>query len=197
MNVAILCGGYGTRLAGLWDGPKCLVPLGDGGPIIAHLIRRARVEALAKCTYVLVGHKGEQVIDELRRLSLLSPRLVIENEGVPRGTGAALRRANTIQPPVLVLNGDTLPLYDLGDLVAAWRVSNADILTTWCAGKAAGAMLLGFVAWRNFLADDEADLERWIARSTFHSEARIMVKGFLDIGTPHGYALGRRWRTIA
>src|SRR3990167_7061162 len=57
MNVAILCGGYGTRLAGLWDGPKCLVPLGDGGPIIAHLIRRARVEALAKCTYGLVGHK--------------------------------------------------------------------------------------------------------------------------------------------
>ena len=199
MNVVILCGGRGTRLAGLWDRAKCLVPLGDGQPIIVHLIRRAH--ALQPHRIIIVtGHRGDEIADELRRLSLLHPRVFVHREAQPSGTASAVRAVAHLLDEfhhTLVFNGDTLPRYNLSELVqcvpinGCWRLIRAV-----CGGKPAGAVLLGSDALRQLLDAEHSDLDAWLDNFPYQVDAGIYylhVCGYLDVGTPRGFELARTW----
>lgn len=193
MDVAILCGGYGTRLDGLWDSAKCLVPLGDGRPILHHIL--VRVHRLRpRRIYLLTGHKDGDVIDALRSGSMLSPRLQVAHSK-PNGTAAALRQhAPTFQAPLMVLNGDTLPLYPLQDLAQRWAVDEPDVLIAMGGALPAGAVMLGVEALERLQLSSEPDFARWLEREAFGDVVRIGVSGFLDVGTPHGFELAKVWK---
>lgn len=193
MDVAILCGGYATRLAGLWDGPKALVPLGDGQPILFHLLRRVRL-LHPRQTMLLTGHKNDDILKALRGASLLSPHLFIQN-GPPQGTGVAVRSGlRNAKPPLLVLNGDTLPRYDLWELRDAFDAAQPDIMSAWCGGKPAGATLLSRAAFERLRNAKDPDFDDWVSRQKH--VINVGVRGFLDVGTPHGFDLAKRWTEL-
>ncbi len=193
MDIAILCGGRGTRLAELWNGPKCLVPLGDGRPILAHLIQLSR--ALRPQNLILLAaHKGDEVATAMREQSLIAPSLIILREPSPTGTASAVRLAAKItRGPLLVLNGDTLPRYDLQELAQTWYALRPSVLTAWCAGKRSGALILAADALARLRVSTVADLDQWIDESNFNDHVKIGSKPFLDIGTPEGFALAEKW----
>ncbi len=192
MDIAILCGGYGTRLAGLWDGPKCLVPLGDDLPILHHILIRVH-KLRPRRIHLLTGYKSEEIITYLRQASLLRPNLLVLH-GEPRGTATALRNA-AIAPYALVLNGDTLPLYDLSELINTWaQLSTIDVLLARVGALPAGATILGTNALKLLAHSTETDFSRWLNVEAFNSMRNVFVAGFLDVGTPEGYALARRWK---
>ncbi len=193
MDVAILCGGYGTRLSGLWNGPKCLVPLGDGRPVIAHILQLV-YRLHPKNTILLTAYKGDEVSAALRAMSLTAPTTIILRETEPKGTAAAVRLAAKVAPgPLMVLNGDTLPRYDLHDLARAWHASHSDVLEAWCGGLRAGATILSARAIKFLMLSGETDLYNLITSEYFGRSTRIFVAGFLDVGTPHGFELAGRW----
>lgn len=199
MNVVILCGGRGSRLAGLWDHAKCLVPLGDGHPIITHLIRRAH--ALHPQHIILVtGHRGDEVASELRRLRLLHPRLVVFREAHPAGTAVAVRVVNGwLDTDTLILNGDTLPRYELSAMLQPTPINGYWQLTrAMCGGRPAGAVRLSAMALQRLVRETQhSDLDAWIDASPPElSESGIyhlFVRGFLDVGAPEGFALAQTW----
>ncbi len=194
MDIAILCGGYGTRLAGIWDGPKCLVPLGDGQPVIAHILQQVH-RLHPKNIILLTAHKGEEISAAVRSMSLTAPTTIILREAEPKGTAAAVRLAAKVAlGPLMVLNGDTLPRYDLHDLTRAWHTSHSDVLEAWCGGLRAGATILSSRAMRLLALSTGSDLYVLIANEYFGVVTRVFVAGFLDVGTPHGFELAKAWQ---
>lgn len=112
----ILAGGAGTRLRGLYAGiPKSMIPVA-GYPFLEWVIRylagqglRSFVISLGHLSYVAERYLAERPPDGL------AIRSVVERE--PLGTGGAVRLAQRSTPavaPLLVANGDSLVLADLG-----------------------------------------------------------------------------------
>lgn len=192
MDTAILCGGYGTRLAGLWDEPKCLVPLGDGHPILAHLL--CRIYSLRpRCIHLLTGHKGLEVVTELRSRGFLSPKLLVSCE-TPRGTAVAMRSVlSQVIPPLMVLNGDTLPRYPLSDLMRIWNAESPDVLSAQCGGVSAGATILSAEALQKLRESTATDFDVLVESECLGEIRRVLVAGFLDVGTPRGFELASGW----
>lgn len=199
VDVCVLAGGLGTRLRGVWDGPKCLVPVG-GVPLLERLLRCLRPLTPRKVALAL-GYRGEDVqafIEALPPSVGLSIYSVIEAD--QRGTAAAFRRlwesAAELQAPILVLNGDTLPLYDLASLVhfhasrlGAWSTAAMANAGQW-REVYAGAAVLSDAAARTILADDRThDFQSHLVGSL-----RYQVRGFLDVGTPEGFKRAQDWQ---
>ena len=121
LDVCILAGGLGTRLRGIWDGPKCLVPVGPKKiPLLEVLFRK--LEPLKSRTVVLfLGQQAKEVLqwlfkreEELAVEFLPGTRVLFSVEPCPLGTLGAVRLAlPLLAPSLLILNGDTLPLFDL------------------------------------------------------------------------------------
>lgn len=180
-DVCILAGGRGTRLVGLWDGPKCLVPF-KGRPLIEELINRALALEPRKI-YLLLGHRASQVVawreDCCPHRNVIP---IIETE--PLGTAGALRNAAPfLCRPVLVLNGDTLPGYNLAGLVEFRdRMGNVEAVVACHDGKYAGAAVLNDVFFARLATSPERDLDALLVDAS-----RYRVPGFLDVGTPDGF----------
>lgn len=193
MDVTILCGGYGTRLAGLWDGPKCLVRLGDGRPLIESLVNKALMLKPRK-VFLLLGYRASEVV-AWREGCCPHRDLVPIIETVPEGTAAAVRKAlPLLRAPLLILNGDTLPRYELSDLTKAWHAAHPDLLVAWCGALMAGAFILGAESIERLGRSTEKNLERWMRLEAFGNVVRVGVNGFLDVGTPHGFQLAKEWK---
>jgi D-glycero-alpha-D-manno-heptose 1-phosphate guanylyltransferase len=113
LSVAILAGGFGTRLLPVVsDRPKALAEI-HGRPFLAYLLDQlsnAGSSRVVLCT----GHRGEQIEqafgERYRNLQILYSR-----ETRPLGTGGALRLALPflLSDPVLVMNGDSFCATDL------------------------------------------------------------------------------------
>lgn len=119
IDIAILAGGLGTRLAGAVPGlPKVLAPVG-GRPFLEHLLDWLESHG-ARRIVLLLGHRADQV--EAHLAAHPRPRLefAFSVEPAPLGTGGALgfARAKFASDPVLVVNGDT---FVDGDLAALAR----------------------------------------------------------------------------
>jgi NDP-sugar pyrophosphorylase family protein len=121
IDIAVLAGGLGTRLAGAVPGlPKVLAPVA-GRPFVEHLIDWLAPQG-AKRIVFLLGHRAEMVTAHLAA----HPRAGIEFdwsvESEPLGTGGALAFASPKfrGDPVLVINGDTFVDADLGAFCAAY-----------------------------------------------------------------------------
>lgn len=205
LDVVILAGGRGTRLRGLWNDAKCLVPLGDGRPIIEHLVERCLALAPRRATLLLGAHE-EGVLEWMRLRTAKHPsRLIRARTDPPQGTAVALRRYLAAYSPLvdgpspdalLVLNGDTLPLFDL-DAVLRYHASR---LGAW----ATIAVVHDAAAWRDIYAgaavlgraaqDAVARDERAVDLAVHLLGAqRFVVPGFLDVGTPPGFREARAW----
>lgn len=192
MDVAILAGGLGTRLRGVWDGPKCLVPV-DGWPIIERLL--FTVKAIQpRTTSLLLGHRGLEVLEHLsmtttwERLGTIRLAVVISP---PEGTAEALRLGlGGVSAPLLVLNGDTLPRFSLKDM-ASFYLHNENLrffdksIIAWSLKQNcyAGAGILGADLLSRVKHGTSPDLDSYLLGAE-----RYLVPGFLDVGTPEGFA---------
>jgi mannose-1-phosphate guanylyltransferase len=126
IDVAILAGGLGTRLAGaVPDLPKALAPVG-GRPFLDHLLDWLEGHG-ARRIVLLLGHRADQI--EAHLAARPRPRLefALSVEPAPLGTGGALgfARAHFRSDPVLVVNGDTFVDSDLAALARAHAASGA------------------------------------------------------------------------
>ncbi len=110
----ILCGGKGTRLNSLeLEVPKPLAPIGQK-PFLSYLIDFLKASGFKNEQLVfLVGHLGEKIE------KTLGPQFSYSFEKEPLGTGGALRLGlqNFPSSAALVLNGDSLFLFDLPDFI--------------------------------------------------------------------------------
>mgnify|MGYP001564575533 CR=1 FL=1 len=201
MDALILAGGRGTRLKGLWDGPKCLVPVG-GVSLLERLLTKLvplRPEFVALAT----GDWREEVMEFA--LAHQYPFKWVDvpdlmGRGRKRGTATAVRRAvlqGAVSAPLLVLNGDTLPMYDLASLIAyhearkgAWATAavRRDVLA-W-RDVYAGACVLSEAALDEICADDRT----YDFPAHLIGAYRYVVPGFLDVGTPDGFQRAKEWR---
>ena len=123
IDVAVIAGGLGTRIAGvLGDTPKVLAPV-DGRPFLSILLDRL---AGSRKVVLCLGHLASKVTDWLAANPAPVPvEAVIEPS--PLGTAGAIRFAlpKLGSDPVLIMNGDSVVETDLASFVADHRRSGA------------------------------------------------------------------------
>lgn len=119
----ILAGGLGTRLRKVvGELPKPLAPVG-GRPFLVWLL--TRLERLGfRDVYLSVGYKHERILETIGEcFGAIRLTYIVEEE--PLGTGGAIRQAvgRISSSELLVLNGDTLAVFDPIQFVAIARTS--------------------------------------------------------------------------
>jgi D-glycero-alpha-D-manno-heptose 1-phosphate guanylyltransferase len=118
IQVVVLAGGLGSRLAGHTNGlPKPMVDFG-GTPFLERILLEIKKHAIEEIT-LAVGHQSNAVtsyfLPNWRGL-----KIKYSVEDVPLGTGGALFRAMDLDYDVVVLvNGDTIQEIPLNELVAS------------------------------------------------------------------------------
>jgi NDP-sugar pyrophosphorylase family protein len=171
-DVAILCGGLGTRLQSvLSDRPKPMAPV-DGKPFLDILIDHALGQGFRRFV-LLLGHKAGAVREHYARDA--RAEFVFSEEPRPLGTAGAVKLAAPLLRggELLLMNGDSFCALDLNALLAARRGSLGAIAVTPAAGRADA----GFVA---------ADADGRIV--SFSEKGREGVTGLINAGV---YALDR------
>ena len=121
IDIAVLAGGLGTRLAGAVPGlPKVLAPVA-GRPFVEHLIDWLAGHG-AKRIVFLLGHRADMVTAHLEAHRRAGIEFDWSIEPEPLGTGGALSFAASKfrSDPVMVVNGDTFVDADLGTFCAAY-----------------------------------------------------------------------------
>lgn len=121
IDIAVLAGGLGTRLAGAVPGlPKVLAPVA-GRPFIEHLIDWLTAQG-AKRIVFLLGHRADMVTAHLAAHRRAGIEFDWSIEPEPLGTGGALALAapKFRGDPVMVVNGDTFVDANLGEFCAAY-----------------------------------------------------------------------------
>jgi histidinol-phosphate phosphatase family protein len=126
MQAVILAGGKGTRLASRLNGkPKPLVDV-CGVPLLQRQIEQLSRQGVDEFV-VLVNHAADQIADFLKAHDDFGSRVVLVDDGDPRGTaGAVLHCLDRLNDSFLVVYGDTLFNIDLQRFLAAHRRSGAD-----------------------------------------------------------------------
>ena len=199
LDVAIMAGGRATRLAGIWDKSKILVPVG-GVPLLVRLLEA--ITALRPRRLVLLLDDRAQEIVQHPAMEGLAFPLDYSVEAPPQGTASAFRKgvesgAIHVDVPLVLLNHDTLPLYPLQALAG----HHEQRVGTW----ATGAFVHEAARWRDIYAGAcafSAEAVRDIAaeRRTHDLYAhligaqRFLVPGFLDVGTPDGFKRAQDWK---
>jgi NDP-sugar pyrophosphorylase family protein len=208
MNVAILCGGLGTRLGALAAGlPKPMIPIG-GRPYLERVL-----ESFASCGLtdfvLLTGHRAEVIEEHFGDGSKLGYRIEYSREHEPLGTGGALREARALLGDRFVLTyGDVLRRFDYdrfvhqhaGNCLAAYpRIThgNTDIAEGFAVRFDKHAPELPYVdAGFSVMLASTIDLlpdtgpcsfeEIVFANLAEHGglEAEVVDHDFFDIGTP-------------
>jgi NDP-sugar pyrophosphorylase family protein len=119
--VAILCGGFGTRLARETETvPKSLVDV-QGHPFIHYQLRLLAEQGLRE-VILLVGHRYQQIIDVVGAGDPWGLHVQYSITQHPIGTGDAVWRARDLlfaqSPDVLLMYGDSYLACDYHRLVA-------------------------------------------------------------------------------
>ncbi len=128
IDVAVLCGGLGTRLgAAAADRPKPLVEV-CGRPFLEYQVDLLSGFGFRRFVF-LTGHRGGEIEE---RLGAYRPpggapfEAVFSREKTPLGTGGALAAARaTLSTTFLVVNGDSYLEADYGALVMAFEAPSA------------------------------------------------------------------------
>jgi histidinol-phosphate phosphatase family protein len=115
LPTVILCGGLGTRLAGVLNNqPKVLAPV-CGRPFLAYLLDQL-VDAGLTHVILAIGHLGDQVRETFQHY-YRGVHLAYSQETTPLGTGGALRLAARDLQRALVMNGDSYFDVDLAEFI--------------------------------------------------------------------------------
>ena len=109
VTAVILAGGLGSRLLDAWQGPKILMPLGNGLRFIDYLVNEVVSFGVREIVFCL-GHKANEVVQYLETRdydTICEFKFVIEE--YPLGTGGAVNNALRYigTSHILALNGDT------------------------------------------------------------------------------------------
>lgn len=170
LDIAILCGGKGTRMRSvLGDLPKALAPI-NGKPLLEHLLEYLR-QFGAKRIILCVG-VGATQIEEWRNRYDTSLEIIFSFSLEPKGEVEAINQAieHLKKPCCLVLNGDTLLKGDLRQL------TSYIFQTSYCvSGVPSGVKLLTYLGIRGGAFAPIMVDASW-------------VLSFIDCGTPEGYA---------
>ena len=122
----ILAGGLGTRLRGvIGDTPKCMASVA-GKPFLHYLFRYLTTQNISRIVLSL-GYKSEAVIEwSAKEEWPFQIDQVIEE--APLGTGGGIRLAmeQCTANDVFVLNGDTMFMIDLAQMLSFHRQSPAE-----------------------------------------------------------------------
>lgn len=198
IDVAILCGGHGTRIASvLGDTPKILAPLGKSNHL-AHTIDWLR-KYDARHIYLLARERYQQIGDWLLENHTYPPHISVVNEAYDRGTAGAVLQAlpflNT--DPVLVMNGDTILDYDVCQFVdhhIRGRQQEKIIASVLANDTVScGFYLLSRAVLERMCRpyeSTEPNLDAAVLRACTSKKKLQVVNGnfdFIDIGTPEGY----------
>lgn len=192
LTAVILCGGQGTRLQNVIgpELPKCLAPVA-GKPFLCYLLDQLHQQGIKK-TVLCAGWKEQ--IQEFFGADYAGMSLKYCYEAKPLGTGGALRRALYFvdSDPVLVMNGDTYCPFDLKKFYDEYIRRGCPIgrvFSNPLSFQDSGIRLLSraFIQYipkeEKIGMEDCLQLFRWNT-AVFFSK----IPGFLDIGTPEGYA---------
>jgi len=128
LDVLVLAGGLGTRLANiLGDVPKILAPVG-GRPFLYHLLNWLAGQGASRVILCL-GFRADAVLNCLPDLDVLGLSVVPVCEPSPLGTAGAVAFAlrQVKSDSVLVMNGDTFIEADLPMFVNSHRQSGATV----------------------------------------------------------------------
>ena len=118
-KVAILAGGFGTRLGDLTrDLPKPMIPIA-GRPYLERVI-----ESFARCglrdIVLLTGHRAEVIEKHFRGGGRFGVNIAYSRENEPLGTGGAIREARALLGDRFVMTyGDVLRYFDYDRFVTA------------------------------------------------------------------------------
>lgn len=126
VDVVVLAGGLGTRLAGVLDGvPKILAPV-DGAPYVRFLLDWLARSGVRRVVFSL-GYLANKVEEWLAQNG--TDPIVVNTvvEPKPAGTAGALRYAKPKlrDRTVMVMNGDSFVDGDIAAFFADFRVSGA------------------------------------------------------------------------
>ncbi|HYI07519.1 MAG TPA: sugar phosphate nucleotidyltransferase [Thermoanaerobaculia bacterium] len=110
--IAVLCGGFGTRLGGLTrDVPKPMIAVG-GRPYLERVLESFASRGLRNVV-LLTGYKHEVIESHFGDGSSRGMHIEYSRESEPLGTGGALREAESLLGERFVLTfGDVLRLFD-------------------------------------------------------------------------------------
>jgi NDP-sugar pyrophosphorylase family protein len=117
-TVAILAGGFGTRLGELTRGlPKPMIPI-NGRPYLERVI-----ESFAKCglrdIVLLTGYRAEVIEQHFGDGERFDVRIQYNRETEPLGTGGAIREARALLGDRFVMTyGDVLRYFDYDHFVS-------------------------------------------------------------------------------
>jgi NDP-sugar pyrophosphorylase family protein len=128
IDVAVLAGGLGTRVArSLGELPKILAPAG-GRPFLDHLLDWLGGQGVRRVVLCL-GHRAAPVLAHLQRAPRAGIEIVCSVEKEPLGTAGALAHARPLlaSDPVLAMNGDTVAEVDLAAFLGAFRAARTGL----------------------------------------------------------------------
>jgi NDP-mannose synthase len=127
MQVIILAGGKGVRLAPLTEViPKPLVPIG-GMPILEVVIRQLKAQGLDRIT-LAVGYMSELIKAYFQDGSRFGVKIDYSYEKEPLGTAGPLALINGLKDTFMVMNADVLTNINYQDLIGYHQ--NRGALTT-------------------------------------------------------------------
>lgn len=111
-RVAVLCGGFGTRLGELTRNvPKPMIEVG-GKPYLEHVLR-AFADRSLKDFVLLTGYKAEVIEEHFGDGARFGWRVAYSRETEPLGTGGAIREARALLGDRFILTfGDVLRRFD-------------------------------------------------------------------------------------
>ncbi len=133
VDIVVLCGGKGTRLANvIGNVPKPLATVG-GMPFLDRLLSCLQSSGRVNRFLLAAGHLGDQVRERYTAIDMGIPiEVLVEDE--PLGTGGAIRNALPFvcTPTFVVINGDSFTNFSLAELLDVHVVSGMDgtIVTT-------------------------------------------------------------------
>ncbi|MGA9724145.1 MAG: nucleotidyltransferase family protein [Candidatus Binatus sp.] len=132
VDVLILAGGLGSRLAGVLDNiPKVLAPV-DGRPFLDYQLDYLAGEGVRRVVLSL-GHRAEMVLAHLAETkSPVRVETVVESHPLGTAGAIAFARSRLGSDPVVVLNGDTWLDLDLAAMLAEHRASPVALATLAC-----------------------------------------------------------------
>lgn len=127
IQALILAGGLGTRLRSMInDVPKPMAQL-DGQPFLEYQIKFLQKYDI--CDVIIsVGYKAETISDYFGDGTRFSSNIRYSKETSPLGTGGAIKKAlPMLKDTFLVLNGDSIFLSSLTELLQTHEKNNADL----------------------------------------------------------------------
>ena len=195
MNILILAGGQGLRATHLPPGTPKVLSSVAGRPVIGRLLDFVIEQGATSVTFVL-GHSHASVylwLVERAKAAPIPLRVCIEDH--PAGTVGAVRHALKtfkFDPPVVVLNGDTLLDLNLREIV---KYRGRDPGVTVVREDPYGPVvlrMLGADALAEVVPSEAKNIEDhlWACDA---STVFCLPGSFVDVGTPEGYAASEEW----